>query len=389
MKSSIKLTGNASIDMQILYNSCTNNNQICYHIKKNRYLVDYLELKTGLTNVPIVVLNYHFKENIKDIPKCICGDNRIYHSDGYRPTCGKKECINKVREESKEKTCLVKYGHKYVTQVESIKEKSKSTLLERYGVDNITKSSDIIKKRKENNLKKWGVSDPISIKEVRKSDIRGLSIIQSGLPDGYKVLESDKNYYYKLICKNGHIFEISKSSIYLKKKDKIELCNHCNDYIGSNGEQEVYNYISSIYKGYIYRSNRKLIKPFEIDIILEDIKLCIEFNGDYWHSEKIVDNKYYHLNKLNSCLSQGYRLIQIREYDWNYYKDEIKRKLFNLINNIIDENDFSFIDGKLILDLSWYDDRLIKDKILIDIIEPDLIKIGQFYQWDCGYKIYE
>lgn len=391
MRTKIKLSGDPIVDFKILQTECTNINQICYHIKKNQYLIDYLKTTTGLNNVPVVVLFYHFKENIKEIPTCMCGENRKYHCDGYRPTCGRMKCQSISREESKKKFCIEHYGVEYVTQLDSMKENSKKTLMNLYGVDNITKLPKIIKRRKENNFKKYGVSDPIMLKSIRGDDSkRGLDKIQSGLPDGYKILESDKNTTYKLSCPKDHKFHITKYTLSNRKLDNIEICNQCNEYIGSNGEQDLYNYISSIYFGDISRSNRKLIKPLEIDMVIEDIKLCIEFNGDYWHSTKIVEDQYYHINKLNMCLLKGYKLIQIRENDWNQNKEVIKKKLYNLINNIFDINDFTIFDNKLKIDLSWYDDRAINEyPILEDNNLPQLIKVGQYYQWGCGYKIYK
>jgi len=394
-KSKVVLEGETPQDqIQSLFNQCSNNNQICYHLKKNSDLIQFLKKETGLDSDPIVLL-YHYKEGIKEIPKCLCGKYRKYHCWGYRPTCASKKCINIEREKSKRDFCLKNYGVEFVTQLDSMKEKSKKSILDRYGVDNITKLPEVIKRRKQNNLKKWGVSDPISLFSVRsgsKTDSeRGLQTIQDGLPIGYKILESDKFYYYKISCSNGHIFEIGKSTLYLRKKNNIEICNQCNTSIGSNGEQELYDYISSIYPGDISRSNRKLISPYEIDIVLEDIKVCIEFNGDYWHSINVNDDKFYHLNKVVMCSEKEYDLLQVRENDWNENKEEIKRKLFNRINNIYDKNDLN-IDGEyLIFDLSWYDSRILEDLegLKYENFEPNLIESGQYKQWNCGYRVYK
>jgi hypothetical protein len=322
----------------------------------------------------------------------LCGKERKYHCYGYRPTCTSKKCINIERENSKKEYCLKNYGVEYVTQLDSMKEKSKKSLLDKYGVDNITKLPNTIKKRKENNKKKWGVEDPIALKEVRgDSGLRGLDKIQSGLFEGYKVIESDKYYYYILECPNGHVFELGKSSLYLRKKNNIEICNQCNTSIGSNGEQEVYDYISSIYNGPISRSNRKLIAPYEIDIVLSDLNICIEFNGDYWHSTKVNNDKYYHLNKSILCKERGYDLLQIRENDWNIKKEETKKKLFNKINNIYDKNDLIIEDKYLKFDISWYDSRILEDlkDLEYELVEPSIIKVGQYEQWNCGYKIFK
>jgi very-short-patch-repair endonuclease len=390
MKSKIKLFGSEEEKIYQLLSQCNNNNQICYHLKNNPDLIDYLKNITNLNKEPMELL-YHFKENLKEVPLCICGKERKYHCYGYRPTCSSKKCQNIVREKSKKKYCLEKYGIEFVTQLDSMKEKSKKTCLKKYGVDNSLKSPEIVKKRSERNIEKYGVSDPIALKSIRGNDAdRGLEKIQSTLPDGYKVLESDKHYYYKLMCPKKHIFDIGKSSIYLKKKNNIEICNQCNEYIGSKGEQDVYEYVASIYSGKIIRNTRKLIPPYEIDILIPDLNIAIEFNGDYWHSEKVKD-EHYHLIKLNKCLSKGYKLLQIRENDWNNNQSDIKRKLYNIINDIYDKKDINIIDNIIIFDLSWYDDRIIfgLEDFLIENINPSLVKVGQYYQWDTGHSIYK
>jgi hypothetical protein len=135
-----------------LFSQCSNNNQICYHLKKNTDLIQFLKEETGL-NSDIIILLYHYKENIKEVPKCLCGRDRKYHCWGYRPTCADKKCINIERENSKREFCLKNYGVEYVTQLDSMIEKSKKTCLEKYGVDNITKLPGVIEKRRNNNLK--------------------------------------------------------------------------------------------------------------------------------------------------------------------------------------------------------------------------------------------
>lgn len=391
-KSKVKIEGNNEKEMlKSLFEQCSNNNQVCYHLRKNPSLISFLKKKTGLNLNNIMQLLYHYKEGINEIPKCLCGKVRKYHCYGYRPTCANKKCINIERENSKRQYCLENYGVEYVTQLDSMKEKSKKTLLDKYGVDNITKLPEVIKERKEKNKKKWGVEDPIILKEIRgNSGERGLDKIQSGLPNDYKIIESDKNYYYLLQCSKGHDFEIGKSVLYLRKKNNIEICNQCNTSIGSNGEQEVFDYISSIYDGGISRSNRKLISPYEIDIVLPNLKICIEFNGDYWHSTNINNDPNYHLNKTLLCSRIGYDLLQIRENDWNLNKEEIKRKLYNRINNIYDKRDLNIDGDYLIFDMSWYDSRILEDLLEpIEYIEPKLIESGQYKQWDCGYKLFK
>ena len=69
------------------------------------------------------------------------------------------------------------------------------------------------------------------------------------------------------------------------------------------------------------RSDRTLIKPLELDIVIPEHNLAIEFNGLLWHSEKYGKDRNYHSHKTNLCAEKGYRLIHIWEDDWRDRKD--------------------------------------------------------------------
>ena len=194
-----------------------------------------------------------------------------------------------------------------------------------------------------------------------------------------------------MICPNNHKFVVSKYTLSNRKIDNIEICNLCNEYQGgSRVEQELFDFISSIYEGPITRNDRRLISPYEIDIILEDIKLCIEFNGDYWHSQKVNDDQYYHQNKLNMCLSKGYDLIQIRENDWYSKKEIIKERILKIINKEDTSEYYEKDDSnRIVFDMSWYISSVLEKFEIIETTLPQLIRVGQYYQWDSGYKIIE
>lgn len=72
-------------------------------------------------------------------------------------------------------------------------------------------------------------------------------------------------------------------------------------------------------------------------------------------------------------------------------KGEIKRKLFNRINNIYDKSDLTIEGEYLIFDISWYDSRILEDLEELDyeFIKPEIIKVGQYEQWSCGYKLFK
>lgn len=118
---------------------------------------------------------------------------------------------------------------------------------------------------------------------------------------------------------------------------KYELYDYINKDVGrSNNENELYNYISSIYRGQIYRNNRSILGGKELDIYLPELKLAFEFNGSYWHSSACV-NKNYHFEKSSLCGRKGIRLIHIFEYEWT---NPLKRlKLEQYIKYLIVKSD--------------------------------------------------
>lgn len=100
----------------------------------------------------------------------------------------------------------------------------------------------------------------------------------------------------------------------------------------SQYENEIKNYIKSIYSSTVEYNIRSVIPPYELDIYIPDKKLAIEFNGNYWHSSCNKD-KNYHLNKTIKCIQSGIRLIHIFEYEW--VNESTKSKIKNLLHDSI------------------------------------------------------
>ena len=77
----------------------------------------------------------------------------------------------------------------------------------------------------------------------------------------------------------------------------------------SKGETEIKEFIEGL--GFITNKgkNRKLIDGKEIDLVIEDTNICIEYNGLFYHTEKMGKSSSYHLNKTIGCNQIGYKLI--------------------------------------------------------------------------------
>lgn len=191
------------------------------------------------------------------------------------------------------KTNEKKYGSDTFFKSENFKEKQRKTCLERYGVNSISQvhiSEDVWQK----------INDPEWLERQNKQN--GMKLIQIAESLGVSV-SLISNYFQKF-----HITPYYYSGQSEAEKEIIEFL------INQNVR--------------VIEKDRNIAKPKEIDIVLPDFNLCIEFCGLYWHAdihERI--NHSYHLDKLNKCNEKGFDLITIFEDEWIEKKEIVKRFL--------------------------------------------------------------
>lgn len=120
--------------LQEIKDKTTNIGSLVLFVKNHKEYLDFIN-----SNVPNEIIDrqlsekiYYLVNSIESTLNCECGDHLSFigFKNGYRKTCGKKECFVKSRKE----TCI-----------------------EKFGVDNPKKSKEILEKEKENILEKWGV----------------------------------------------------------------------------------------------------------------------------------------------------------------------------------------------------------------------------------------
>ncbi len=108
------------------------------------------------------------------------------------------------------------------------------------------------------------------------------------------------------------------------------VCHVCTPIKYRKSEQEVADFISSIYTGWMERSDRSILSGKELDIVLPDLGLAFEYNGIYWHSDEFRD-KDYHLNKTEQVKDFQYQLIHIMEDEWVNKKEIVKSRISSLL----------------------------------------------------------
>jgi hypothetical protein len=99
----------------------------------------------------------------------------------------------------------------------------------------------------------------------------------------------------------------------------------------SGKEKQVSCFVQSIYDGEIRTSVRDIIPyNYEIDIYLPQLKIGIEFHGNFYHTESKV-GKIRHLDKAELCEEKGIKLIQIFEHEWDLKNDIVCSRIKSAI----------------------------------------------------------
>lgn len=290
----------------------------------------------------------------------------------------------------------------------AIKQISKNTIIKKYWVDNISKNSEIRKKIIETVVNKYWVNH-ISQNEIIKQKIKDTrqNIYNTWLLNTSKNALLKYNNLWKLhniniLFENG-IFSIDCkicNNVTIETSDfinqrlnvlNITPCTFCQPRNSSISwiENFFYSFIKEIYNWNIIQSDRTQIKPLELDLYIEDVKIAIEINGLYWHSD-LYRNKNYHYDKFKVCEDKGIQLFQ-------FFEDEIPQammlmysiiyNLWKLKNNI----DIKSLNIKYWLSLVFTKKYYLKDVLINKIMDKYPYKklLKKYHiEWDDNAKYY-
>lgn len=108
-------------------------------------------------------------------------------------------------------------------------------------------------------------------------------------------------------------------------------CPKCINVGVSMVENDLYDFCCSfIDKEDISKGTKRVLSGgIQIDIYFKRIKLGLEFDGLYWHSDGSPSPKPndYHLNKTEECEEKGIHLIHIFEDEWVNHQELVKERL--------------------------------------------------------------
>jgi len=351
----------------------------------------YDKLKTYQSETKLKNLSeciFWLVNDMSEIPLCpTCGKQKLKFKSlslGYQNECGKcsagknlkKTMLEKYGvenaahikgiQEKKKQTCLDKYGVEHHTQTQEVQDKKRKTLQNRYGVDAPLQHQQSKDKFKQTCLDKYGVEHHTQTQEVQDKK-KSTCLKRYGVENVMNVIDiknKAKETYYKNSGFFGYAEKLAKSKgmtliAYDKALDPVILrcdecskefsiiwnsfqqngcvCPHCYPkYHGfSKQEKDIAEYIKSLGVK-IEENSRKIISPYELDIIIPSEKIAIEYCGLYFHSSGPNSNsdkdKNYHYDKLIACNNAGYRLITIFEDEWVNYPGVVKSKISQILN---------------------------------------------------------
>ena len=316
-----------------------------------------------------IVSYYDYNRNCKNLNLFSCG--RKCGSNKYKTIFLEKYGVENPlqldsNKEKIKKTNLEKYGVDNFSKTEQYKEKVKNTNLEKYGVEHVLQNLEMLSKQKQTNLEKYGVEhvlqNPAILDKLKKTTYikygnynflktedykkksKQTNLEKYGV-DNYNKSELSKkntiigqhqNYInytdsgislFKCDLNKDHEFLIHKDNFYKRIESNLPLCTICypiNDQ-KSIKEKILLEYIQSIYSGEVISGYRDQL---EIDIYLPELKIGIEFNGLYWHSDKFKETNY-HINKQEYFKEKNIDIKFIYEDDFDNNLTIIKSQISN------------------------------------------------------------
>lgn len=177
---------------------------------------------------------------------------------------------------------------------------------------------------------------------------------------GYDATLKDNMLVLRNCCPIHGDVTISQPTFRRRMHDGSKMCQICYDADQSNPlERFVYDVLGDLNLRY-ETHNRKILRPQELDIYIEEHNLAIEINGTYWHSSQ-VKKPNYHFQKRERCERIGIRLLSLYEDDI-LYRPELVKKL--IVSKLKPEQILGVTIKDVDLPLA---EKYIKDNYLYDL----------------------
>lgn len=262
-------------------------------------------------------------------------------------------------------TNLSKYGTEFAAQNEDVKRKIAERNIEKYGVKTtllLPEMQDQIRKTLEI---RYGVSNPMQSKEIKTKametcveryghvvyphSLEGREIVKNTMKSRYNVTSISQLKFSQPV--RDLLQDTERFHMEYKKLGINGLCEQypelnygmCRSKLIREGVEDVIKFskpesfvkdiLDQLGVRYSYH-NRKIISPQELDFYLPDQSIAIEVCGLYWHRHSLLNDRFYHLKKLESCLAKGINLLTIFSDHIDHKPSIVETRLLAKLNLI-------------------------------------------------------
>lgn len=255
-----------------------------------------------------------------------------------------------VSKDSSKKTMLATYGVEHALQSPELLAKMKATMVQRHGAESPLESKTLLEKIKATNIERYGVENAmqsVTVQHVKATNIKqsgsiaelsGLKQREGSVERGefQARIEKFKERYFVEPLFTVEQF-ISDPNISLKWKHicgveyisgwgngNLLVCPNPECKRQSIPQRQIYEHVKEIMGSNdgILVNDRKLIAPYELDIVVPDRKIAIEMDGVYHHQDDVLDLKQRLAREI------GYNLLHITDLSW-YDKKEIWKSIIS------------------------------------------------------------
>lgn len=217
-------------------------------------------------------------------------------------------------------------------QIPAIAEKARDTMIERYGVEKALANSVVLENMFDRLEQSHGVRNVMHIDAVRNT-LELNNISRYGWPSpnqkhfselANEVLNDPDRFRAEF--KDKSLREVSVKLGISYDTARKWCCRHGVELGRSTYEDAITDFLRGLGLT-VRRSDRTLIKPYELDVVVDQHKVAVEFCGLYWHSEAQRKNSEYHRTKLLMTKDKGWKLITIFEDEWIDKREIVENRL--------------------------------------------------------------
>lgn len=255
-----------------------------------------------------------------------------FNSPKFKETMKEKYGVSNISQTEKQKEYLrsiCQFG------TEEFKKTTNKTIIDKYGsIDNYKKKTAESVSTYYKNLDHERLQEHASrtkngrLKASFNTKIKSFKKIEPLFDESCYIGAARSNVYEFKCNECNHQFKVN---VYENKEPICPSCRALNYSAKSKQEDEFCSWVMSNITNLIcIRSDRTVIKPYELDLYIPELKIAFEFNGVYWHQEKYV-GKNKHQYKTLECRKNGVKLITVFSDDWKYKKDIVKRRIMHFL----------------------------------------------------------